>query len=96
MNILATSKSQGNQQNTKCSLCNHEDETVGHFLFRCPIYDSIRSPVLNILTGDPSFAYLNEESKIRYVLGLECSDRNIGKICNFISKMYKKRESCCS
>ena len=40
-----------NQVDPSCLLCHQEDETVEHFLLRCPALASVRNPIIdNILS----------------------------------------------
>ena len=94
MNVLKTSKSQGQQQNDICFLCEVEPETVDHFLLRCSKYQHIRIEMFNrISSNEPHFNNLDESHKLSYLLDLKCSDDNVGLCCNFLYKMYKQREA---
>ena len=94
MNILSTSKIHGNHANTTCFLCQNEEETVGHFLFRCPRYYTIRTEIYNkIANVDVHFQNLNDEDKLRYILDTQCPAENLGVCCKFLLEMYTKRET---
>ena len=96
MNILATSKIHGSEHNTICSLCNNENETVEHFLLRCPKYQNIRAEKFEIIAqSDTEFSNLNSEDKIRYLLALKCPETNISTCCSYIHAIYKQRDVEC-
>ena len=93
MNILATSKIHGNQHDTTCFLCQGETETVGHFILRCPKYQTTRLEVHNkLVIHDSRFSYLSDDDKLRYILDARCPKENLGICCNFLFTIYKQRE----
>ena len=94
MNILSTSKSQGNKQLEKCPLCNVEPESVGHFIFKCKQYDHVRDDFINsIATHHPPlyFSNLGDNEKLNYILNVDCPKEVIGNCCKFIYKIYTAR-----
>ena len=94
MNILATSKTHGNNPITICSMCNNENETVEHFLLRCPKYQNIREEKFEIIAQlDTEFSNLNSDDKTRYLLALKCPETSISTCCSYIHAIYKQRET---
>ena len=78
--------------NPMCS-CNTEDESVSHYLLRCPNFDNLRIHLMNELNNiDPSIPLLSEEvlSKILLYGDSSLSDLNNSNILkltiNFIHK----------
>ena len=93
INLLKTSKSQGEQQNLICDYCNLEPETVDHFLLKCSKFETTRNRSFNLLSSfEPEFLNWNDAEKLEYILDLKCSNTNIGVCCDFINKIYKERE----
>ena len=91
--MMRTSKIHGNENDTTCLLCQNDAETVEHFLFICPHFDTIRSEKIpEIQSNDPDFDTLNINNKLRYILNLNCPDTNIGACCNFVMALYTQRE----
>ena len=93
MNLLSTSKIHGNQNDAICPLCNDGTETVGHFLFTCSKFNSLRKEKCDrIANYDPQFNNLDEEEKLCYILDTRCPEENLGTCCNFVLSMYSQRE----
>ena len=93
MNILKTSKSQGEQQNTICDFCNLEPETVDHFLLRCSKFENIRNHSFDLLaSSEPEIRNWIDNDKLKYILDLKCPNKSIGICCDFLKKIYLERE----
>ena len=94
MNILCTSKIHGSLNVTNCFLCHNGNETVGHFLLKCPKFNDIRIENFEKLRRiDANFINLDDNEKIMYLLNTEGPEKCLVLCCNFINEMYKQRES---
>ena len=94
LNCLTTSKAQGNLQRELCPFCETEPEDVGHFLFTCVKYRTIRSEFLKQISEkeiDMTFVDLDINEKLRFILNVECSTGNIGICCKFLKRIYEER-----
>ena len=94
MNILCTSKIHGSQNVTNCFLCHNGNETVDHFLLKCAKFNDIRTENFEKFQRiDSNFINLDDNEKIMYILSTECPEKCLVVCCNFVTDMYKQRES---
>ena len=94
LNCLSTSKTQGNLQRELCPFCETEPEDVGHFLFNCAKYRTIRLEFYKQISErelSMTFDDFDINEKLRFVLNVECSTENIGICCRFLKRIYEER-----
>ena len=52
-----------------CPFCQNSVETEIHFLFHCPIYNTMRVELFNIIiTGNNGFYFYTTEEKLDYIM----------------------------
>ena len=84
----------GRHQNTPkecrfCPFCRNLVETEAHFLLECPVYESLRSRMLEpIYSNKPYLLFYTNEEKFQHLLSM--SENN--NICQFLSKAFELRE----
>ena len=80
-----------------CS-CGQGLEDIEHFLWKCPIYDSMRNHLFTSLdTNNNDFKFYSDQKKTYKLLNLDikCCDKDqeniISIICSYLSKITKER-----
>ena len=86
-----------NGGNKNCTFCDHDIESVEHFLFECPRFCQIRKDQLSIVNKSvPNFNNFSLESKLEVILDFNVPENKknslIGNICKFVSDMYNARK----
>ena len=92
INILSTCKIHKQILN-ECPLCKREPETVKHFITKCSYFKDERNDFLQRINSYINKANWNDDKMLGFVLNLDCPPEFLGISCNYVRKIYDKRQS---
>ena len=76
----------------RCIHCRNVTEGVKHFLLDCDYFKRKRDTFYRIISNRYSnFVHLSADSKLKFILNLECPAELEGACCKFVYDMYTSR-----